>query len=111
MSLRSLLYAMVVLCATTAQTFAGHVKTELFADVSAIQPGKPFWLGVRLSIDPGWHIYWKNAGDAGLPTRVKFTLPDGFSAGPLQFPTPHRFDQPGNIVAFGYEDSVLLLTQ
>jgi DsbC/DsbD-like thiol-disulfide interchange protein len=38
-------------------------------------------------------------------------LPDGFIAGPLQYPTPHRFDQPGNIVAFGYENSVLLLAQ
>jgi len=66
---------------------------------------------VRLSIDPGWHVYWKNPGDAGLPTRVNFTLPDGFTAGPLRFPTPRRFVQPGNIVAFGYEDSVLLLTQ
>jgi DsbC/DsbD-like thiol-disulfide interchange protein len=95
----------------TAQTPAAHVRAELLADVSAIQPGKPFWLGVRLSIDPGWHVYWKNPGDAGLPTRVTFTLPDGFTAGPLQFPTPRRFVQPGNIVAFGYEDSVMLLAQ
>jgi DsbC/DsbD-like thiol-disulfide interchange protein len=95
----------------TAQTPAAHVHAELLADVFALQPGKPFWLGVRLSIDPGWHVYWKNPGDAGLPTRVNFTLPDGFTAGPLQFPTPRRFVQPGNMVAFGYEDSIMLLAQ
>lgn len=102
---------MILLCAAAAQASAAHVQAELLANVSAIQPGKPFLLGVRLSIDPGWHVYWKNPGDAGLPTRVKFTLPDGFTAGPLQFPTPRRFAQPGNIVAFGYENSVMLLTK
>jgi thiol:disulfide interchange protein DsbD len=106
----SLCIAVLVWCQTAAAR-AGHVRAELLADVSAIQPGKPFSLGVRLSIDPGWHVYWSNPGDAGLPTRVIFTLPDGFTAGPVQFPTPRRFVQPGNIVAFGYEDSVLLLAK
>jgi DsbC/DsbD-like thiol-disulfide interchange protein len=102
---------MVVLFAAAAKASAGHVQAEILADVSAIQPGKPFWLGVRLAIDPGWHVYWKNPGDAGLPTRVKLTLPDGFTADPVQFPTPSRFEQPGNIVVFGYENSVMLLTK
>ncbi|HEY1922614.1 MAG TPA: protein-disulfide reductase DsbD domain-containing protein [Tepidisphaeraceae bacterium] len=111
MAIRKLLGAAIVLCMVAAQASAAHVRAELLANVSSIQAGKPFWLGVRLSIDPGWHVYWKNPGDAGLPTRVTFVLPDGFIAGPLQYPTPHRFDQAGNIVAFGYEDSVLLLAQ
>ncbi len=106
-----MLGAVIALCVLTATASAAHVRTELLANVSSIQAGKPFWLGVRISIDPGWHVYWKNPGDAGLPTRVNFVLPDGFIAGPLQYPTPHRFDQPGNIVAFGYEDSVLLLAR
>jgi DsbC/DsbD-like thiol-disulfide interchange protein len=95
----------------TAPAPAAHVQAELLADVGAVQSGKPFWLGVRLSIDPGWHVYWKNPGDAGLPTRVVFTLPEGFTAGTLEFPTPRRFVQPGNIVAFGYENSVMLLAK
>src|ERR1700722_3147986 len=104
MSSRAILSIALLVCGLAAQASAApHVQAELLANTSAIQPGKPFWLGVRLTIDPGWHVYWKNPGDAGLATRVKFTLPNGFSAGPLQFPTPHRFDQPGNIVAFGYE--------
>ena len=113
MALRSLCFCLAALvsCLTAAPAPAAHVRAELLADVSALQPRKPFWLGVRLSIDPGWHVYWKNPGDAGLPTRVTFTLPDGFTAGPLQFPTPRRFLQPGNIVVFGYENSVLLLTK
>jgi DsbC/DsbD-like thiol-disulfide interchange protein len=104
--------AAVVMCWVMAATAsAAHVRAVLLANVSSVQAGKPFWLGVRLSIDPGWHVYWQNPGDAGLPTRVNFVLPDGFVAGPLEYPTPHRFDQPGNIVEFGYEDSVLLLAR
>jgi DsbC/DsbD-like thiol-disulfide interchange protein len=85
-----------------------HVHLQLLSDVSAIAPGKPFHLGVKLTIDPGWHVYWTNPGDAGLPTRVTFTAPGGFTVADVQFPTPTRIEDPGNIVMFGYENSVLL---
>src|ERR1700722_15895266 len=103
MAIRKAFALGVLCCLLVSRASAEHVRAELLANTSGVQAGKPFWLGVRLTIDPGWHVYWKNPGDAGLPTRVTFTLPNGFSAGPLRFPTPHRFDQPGNIVAFGYE--------
>src|ERR1700728_141868 len=99
----------VLLMSATAR--AGHVQADLLSDVSAVQPGKPFWLGVRLKVDPGWHVYWKNPGDSGLPTRVKFSLPDGFTADALQFPAPQRLVLPGGIVCFGYENSVMLLAK
>jgi DsbC/DsbD-like thiol-disulfide interchange protein len=88
-----------------------HVHAELLADVASISSNHPFMLGVRLTIDPGWHVYWKNPGDAGMATHVKFTAPAGYTIGDLQFPTPVRFDQAGDIVAFGYEGSVLLLAE
>ena len=103
--------ALILPLLLTTPARAAHVHAELLSDTSAIQPGKPFWLAVQLTIDEGWHIYWKNPGDSGIPTRVNFKLPEGFTAGPLQFPTPHRFSQPGNLTIFGYEGSVLLLTQ
>ena len=87
------------------------VQAILIADVRTIQPGQPFRLGVLFTIKPDWHIYWKNAGDAGLPTSVKLDLPEGFKAGELQWPTPRRFDQPGSdTVAYGYGTGVLLFT-
>jgi hypothetical protein len=86
-----------------------HVQASLVADTTGVAVGKPFTVGVLLKIDPGWHIYWKNPGDAGLPTKVKWTLPDGFTAGELRYPTPHQFTLPGNIICYGYENTVLLM--
>ena len=70
----------------------GAVAAELLAEDGAIVPGKPFTVGLKLEIDPGWHTYWKNPGDSGLATKIEWQLPEGFSAGPIQFPTPHRFE-------------------
>lgn len=86
------------------------VQAQLLADVSSIQPGQSFTIGILLKIEPGWHIYWKNPGDAGLATKVEFILPEGFTAGKLQYPVPMRFDQPGGLIGYGYKDEVMLLT-
>lgn len=69
----------------------GAVSASLIAEPSTIQPGKPFTVAVRLDIDPGWHTYWINPGDSGYPTKIDWELPDGFLAGPIQFPAPHLF--------------------
>ena len=55
---------------------------------TAIRAGQPFRVGLHMKLDRGWHTYWKNPGDAGLPARLKWTLPEGFTAGPIQWPAP-----------------------
>ena len=85
-----------------------HVKAELIANAAGVNPGHSLRVGVRLKIDPKWHVYWKYPGDAGMPTSVKWTLPEGFTVGELQYPLPHEFDEPGGIVVYGYEDEVML---
>src|SRR5437867_6329056 len=101
----------MTMCGPYAAASNGNVQAELLADVSAIQTGKPFTIGVRLTIRPGWHVYWKNPGDSGIPTTVEFTLPDGFVACELQYPVPHRIEAAGGIVNYGYEDEVMLLAK
>jgi len=88
-----------------------QVQAELLADVASIQPGKPFTLGVRLTLQRGWHVYWENPGDSGIPTTVDFVLPEGFTVGELQYPLPQRIEQPGGIVNYGYEHEVMLLAK
>ena len=101
-----------LLCsAAHAQPRQEIVKAELFADVSAVKPGGDFTLGVLLTLEPGWHVYWMNPGDSGRATTVKITAPDGFKVGPLRFPVPLKFNQPGDILGYGYEKSVLLTAE
>jgi DsbC/DsbD-like thiol-disulfide interchange protein len=59
-------------------------------------------------MEEGWHTYWKNPGDSGLPTTIKWNLPEGFSAGEIQWPCPQKFETSG-IVSFGYGNEVFLL--
>ncbi|HET6970233.1 MAG TPA: thioredoxin family protein, partial [Phenylobacterium sp.] len=55
----------------------------------------------------GWHTYWKNAGDSGEPTRIKWTMPAGWSASDFTWPTPRRLPV-GPLVNYGYVGEVLL---
>ena len=86
-----------------------HVEAELVAEKTAVTPGQPFTVALRLKAIPHWHTYWKNPGDSGLPTKINWRLPEGYSAGPIQWPYPKRLPV-GPLTNFGYEDEVLLLT-
>jgi thiol:disulfide interchange protein DsbD len=87
-----------------------NVQAALIPETLSLRPGAPSWVGVHLRMVPGWHTYWKNPGDAGLPTRLKWTLPEGFVAGPIEWPCPERFSQ-GPVASYGYGGEVLLLAQ
>jgi thiol:disulfide interchange protein/DsbC/DsbD-like thiol-disulfide interchange protein len=87
------------------------VKAQLVADTQYIEPGQKFRLGVLYTIVPKWHIYWKYAGDAGIPTQIDWQLPPGFHAGPLQWPLPTREQEPGGLEVFDYDNEVLLFTE
>jgi thiol:disulfide interchange protein len=88
-----------------------NVEARLVASVSAIQPGVPFTLGLQFTIDRTWHTYWANPGETGIPTSLELTLPEGFTAGPLQFPVPKKFitDYGFGVreAGYGYETSVI----
>jgi hypothetical protein len=78
------------------------------SDVNSIQPGQKFRIGVLYRIDPGWHIYWKYPGDAGIPTKIAWQLPEGFKVRDLQWPIPTREKEPGDLEVFAYSSEVLL---
>lgn len=60
-----------------------------------------------MEIDPGWHVYWTNPGEAGLPTRLDWILPDGWETEEPIWPRPSRFDA-GGVVGFGYAERLLV---
>lgn len=64
-------------------------------------------LGLHFTLSPGWHVYWKNSGDAGFPPVVVFSPAPGLGKTELLWPAPTRFELPGDLVAFGYGDEVV----
>jgi thiol:disulfide interchange protein len=87
------------------------VQADALANVSAVIPGEPFLVGVRLRMQPHWHTYWKYPGDAGIPTDIKWELPEGWRASSIQWPIPLKLQEPGDILIYGYHDEVLLIQQ
>jgi thiol:disulfide interchange protein len=67
---------------------ANHTKVKLLLASAEARPGDTINAALQLEMDPGWHTYWRNPGDAGIATSVEWELPEGFSASALQWPVP-----------------------
>ena len=87
-----------------------NVKARLVSEVSAIAPGQSFWVALELDIRDGWHTYWRNPGDSGQATTLKWQLPPGFTAGDIVWTAPHRFEIPP-LVNYGYAKHAVHLVQ
>ena len=74
-----------------ASVETGHVAAELVAETTTARPGATVHVALHQRIEPGWHTYWRNPGDAGEPTTLAWTLPPGWTAGPIAWPAPGRF--------------------
>jgi thiol:disulfide interchange protein len=92
--------------AASSSADAAHLHVQLIVPAAQLNPGQPGNAGLYFKLEPGWHVYWQNAGDSGEPPHIKWTLPDGVTAGPLQFPAPKRLPL-GPLMDFGYENEVL----
>src|SRR4051812_31164287 len=89
--------------ALAAPVNSGHLVSELVADRQGIAPGETIHVALRQKIQKGWHTYWRNAGDSGEATQIKWTLPAGWKTGEFTWPTPRRLPL-GPLVNYGYED-------
>lgn len=85
-----------------------NVDAELITNVKSIQPGKEFWVALKLTAKQDWHTYWRNPGDSGLPTTIEWNLPEGFKHSGIQWTYPEVFVVEG-IANFGYDKEELLL--
>ncbi|HET9459747.1 MAG TPA: protein-disulfide reductase DsbD domain-containing protein, partial [Sphingomicrobium sp.] len=110
--LRSLLVFLAVLLAAApaaAQPRQNAIQPELVAEGPAV-PGGEVELAILMRTKPGWHGYWLNPGDAGLPMAVKWQLPPGFSVGELRYPVPTRLTIAG-LMNYVYERDYAILTR
>ncbi|MGN6385919.1 MAG: protein-disulfide reductase DsbD family protein [Verrucomicrobiota bacterium] len=92
-----------------AQLFSGGAKTEarLLLGQSAAKPGETVTAALELKMEPGWHTYWRNPGDAGSSTTVEWQLPEGYSTTPFQWPVPEKLTL-SKLFAYVYDGTVLL---
>ncbi len=108
--LLSLLLAAPVFAISGNVVATDNVKAHLVSEVSSIAPGQSFWVALELDIREGWHTYWRNPGDSGQPTSLKWQLPTGFTAADILWTTPHRFELPP-LVNYGYAVHAVHLVQ
>jgi len=75
-----------------------------------MKPGDELLVGFKFTLNPGWHTYWENPGDAGEGASIKWNLPNDVKASEILWPGPERIPvEP--LMTFGYEDEVVLLTK
>lgn len=87
---------------------ASNCTASLLANTKAVEPGKPFLVGVRFEMAKGWHLYWEFPGESGEPPKIQWQLPEGFKAGPIQWPLPHSLVTAGVIFTNVYDDELIL---
>lgn len=93
--------------ATTTVT-TPHVRADLLAHApGGVGPGQTVWLGLRLVHAEGWHTYWKNPGDSGLPTTFEWSGPYAQAIGNIDWPAPQTLPF-GPLLNYGYDGTVLL---
>jgi thiol:disulfide interchange protein DsbD len=92
--------------AASSSADAPHLHVQLVSWNAHLSPSPNNKTGLYFKMEPGWHIYWKNAGDSGEPPHIHWALPEGISASPLTFPAPKRLPL-GPLMDFGYEGEVL----
>lgn len=85
-------------------------KATLVSELKTLEAGKPFSVALRLEHPRGWHSYYRNSGGIEEGPSIRWSLPDGFSAGPIQWPTPSVKD--GLLgKSFIYEGSTVFLVE
>lgn len=83
-------------------------RVRLLTEFAVAPRSGPIRMGLQFTLSPGWHVYWKNSGDAGFPPAVTFGALEGTLVDPgIFWPAPQRFELPGGLVAFGYEKEVV----
>ncbi|MDO8276256.1 MAG: protein-disulfide reductase DsbD family protein, partial [Serpentinimonas sp.] len=92
----------------SAPVLTPESRTSLLVHApQGVAPGQPLWLGLQIEHAPGWHSYWKNPGDSGLPTEFEWQLPGHVVPGAIAWPTPRKIPI-GELANYGYKDTVLL---
>ena len=76
--------------AEVASVVTSHAKIELLVEKNEVTTNEDFVVGIKFDIEPGWHIYWKNPGDSGLPAEVEWKNTDSIKFKNFLWPFPEK---------------------
>ncbi|WP_043113929.1 protein-disulfide reductase DsbD family protein [Solimonas soli] len=111
MNIRRLLLCLLIaapLGAAAETVRTDQLEAELVAEHTALSAGRTNWVALRIKPVAGWHVYWRNPGDSGIPTKLEWQLPKGITAGDIVWPYPST-ERLGDLVNYGYGEEVLHL--
>lgn len=93
--------------AQTPRTAAApHTTIELLSASASLETRADTWIGVRFVLEPGWHLYWQNPGNSGMPPMLLWSAPPGATVGDVEWPAPERIPL-GAFVNYGYHGEVV----
>ncbi|HEX6201953.1 MAG TPA: protein-disulfide reductase DsbD domain-containing protein, partial [Thermoanaerobaculia bacterium] len=82
-------------------------RVRLVSPYAEAPAAGPWRLGLEFETEPGWHVYWKNSGDAGYPPVIDFAATPGAGEAAIGWPAPERYPLRGDLEALGYEGRVV----
>lgn len=109
LKIAGILFFMVVFCRIAVAQQA-RTTVELRTEMMSIPAGGATAVALHLVMPDHWYTYWENPGQAGMPTSIEWSLPEGFQSDPLQWPVPSRFGE-GEFTTYGYSGTADLLTR
>lgn len=66
--------------ALASSTKTAEVAASIIAENDKIAAGSKTYVGIKFTMSPGWHIYYRDPGETGRATSIKLNLPPGFIA-------------------------------
>ncbi len=96
-----------VLMVTSALADTQHAIATWMTTTKSATNGDPIQTVIQIKVADGWHTYWKNPGEGGIPMNVEAKLPEGWTLGEIQYPAPKRFTT-GQLPSIGYEGEIIL---
>lgn len=85
-----------------------HADIKFITEHSSIAAGGETTIGLHINLEEGWHVYWRNPGDSGIPVRIRWVNEPSFETSELKWPYPSTFRE-GHLVTYGYKDETLIM--
>lgn len=93
--------------ATCALAAPQHATATWMTATKSVTNGEPIQTVIKMKVADGWHTYWKNPGEGGIPMTIKTNLPEGWTLGEIQYPAPKRYSS-ADLPSIGYEGDIIL---